>query len=398
MKLNPDWLTWPQTVKLISAFGDEAYKFRFVGGAVRDHLLGIASKDVDLATSMAPQFAISLLKESGIRVIPTGLKHGTVTASIDGRNFEITTLRRDIACDGRHAKVEFTDDWSVDASRRDFTMNALYLTVDGELFDYFFGFSDVKAGHVRFIGDARARIEEDYLRILRFFRFFAYYGKVLPDAKLFAVCAELAPKINSLSGERIQNEMLKLLAAQDPSVALKLMREHGIIEHVCGFSCKRIFTHGAGINNINIRLALLLLRAEINATDALKILAERWKLSNNLKQALLILITNVADISPAIDVARQKQLIRRLGAETFSLLLHLKMLLEPAKNYGANYNTMLKLAANWRPPLMPVSGNDLIAIGIAPGQKLGQQLYKLETIWEESGYKLSKEELLKRIE
>lgn len=398
MKLSPDWLKWEQTKKLIEAFGEEAYKFRFVGGAVRDHLLGIKSKDVDLATSIHPELIMKMLEKAGIKVIPTGIKHGTVTAVIDGKHFEITTLRRDTECDGRHAEVEFTDDWAKDAARRDFTMNALYLSVDGELFDYFLGISDLKAGWVRFIGSAGDRIDEDYLRILRFFRFYAYYGKVAPDAKALAACSELAPHIDSLSGERIQAEMLKLLAADDPSAAIKLMREKGILEHVCGFSCKRVFIHGVGINDVNIRLALLIMRAEISATDALKILADRWKLPNNLKQTVLTLITHMPDISPAIDTPRQKQLIRRLGAETFSALLHLKMLLEPAKDYGANYNIMLKLAANWRPPVMPVTGNDLIAAGIAPGQKLGRQLYELEKIWEESDYKLNKQELLKFLE
>lgn len=399
MKLSPDWLEWGQTRKLIAAFGEEAYKFRFVGGAVRDHLLSIKSKDVDLATSMHPDLVMKMLEKAGVRVIPTGIKHGTVTAVIDGRNFEITTLRRDIACDGRHAEIEFTDDWAKDAARRDFTMNALYLSIDGELFDYCLGLSDVKAGKVRFIGDAHARITEDYLRILRFFRFFAYYGKVEPDEETLTICSDLAPNIASLSGERIQSEMLKLLSAADPSLAVKLMRKYGVLEQVCGFSCKRVFTHGAGTNDVNVRLALLIRRADINATDALKILAERWKLPNNLKQTLLTLITHTADISPAIDVNRQKQLIRRLGGNTFSAVVQLKTLLESVKDKDyVSYNLMLKLAASWQPPIMPVSGNDLIAAGVSPGQKLGAQLYELEKIWEESNYKLSREELLKFLE
>ena len=397
MKLSPEWLIWAETRKLIAAFGLETDKFRFVGGAVRDHLLGIKSKDVDLATSMSPEQVMELLQKAGIRGIPTGIKHGTVTAVIDGKNFEITTLRRDTHCNGRHAEIEFTNNWREDAARRDFTMNALYLTVEGQLFDYFNGTEDIKNGHVRFIGDAHIRITEDYLRILRFFRFFAYYGKVEPDAKVLATCSQLAPNIASLSGERIQAEMLKLLAAEDPSVSIKLMRECKVLENVCGFYCNRVFTHGVGINDVNIRLALLIMRAEINPTDALKILAERWKLSSNIKQILLTLITCIADISPAIDTARQKQLIRRMGAETFSSLLHLKILLAPVKDY-ANYNAMLQLAANWQAPIMPVSGDDLINSGISQGQKLGALLYKLEQIWEESGYKLSKEELLKYIE
>jgi poly(A) polymerase len=399
MRLLPEWLVWAETKRLIAAFGSETDKFRFVGGAVRDYLLEIKSKDVDLATSLSPEQVMAMLQKSDIRVIPTGLKHGTVTAVIGDKSFEITTLRRDTHCDGRHAEIEFTNDWREDAKRRDFTMNALYLTTEGQLFDYFNGAEDIKNGHVRFIGNARVRIAEDYLRILRFFRFFAYFGKGEPDESALTACSELSANIDSLSGERIQAEMLKLLAADDPSIALKLMRSHRILDHICGFSCKRIFTHGAGINDINVRLALLIMRADINATDALKILVERWKLPNNLRQTILALITHIPDISPAIDVNRQKQLIRRLGAETFSAVVHLKALMESVKDKDyISYNAMLKLAASWHPPVMPVTGNDLISAGIAPGQKLGAQLYKLEKIWEESNYKLSKEELLKYIE
>lgn len=392
MKINPDWLAWSQTQKLIKAFAGEADKFRFVGGAVRDSLLGIVVNDVDLATTFTPQAVLELLQKANIRAIPTGIKHGTITAVIDGKHFEITTLRRDIACDGRHAEVEFTDNWQEDAARRDFTMNALYLSVSGELFDYFTGVDDVRAGRVCFIGDARQRIVEDYLRILRFFRFFAYYGKVAPDKIALAACAQFAPEIKSLSGERIQHEMLKLLAAPAPFVALELMQNTSVLEQVCGF---KIYVDKSidNLKNSELRLALLLLSTEIKPVDALKLLATRWQLSNDLKSSLLLFVTRVNDILPNLSIARQKHLIRTLGAEIFSLLVELKTVLKPEENYI----DMLDLAKNWQPPVIPINGNDLMELGIPEGKTLGEKLHKLEKIWEESDYKLTKEELLKYI-
>ena len=175
------WLHWPQTKRLVAAFAPYPQTLRFVGGAVRDSLLGREVKDVDAATTLLPEAVMALLEKAKIAAIPTGIDHGTVTAVIDGKHFEITTLRKDLACDGRHADVAFTDNWRDDAQRRDFTMNAMYLSPEGELFDYFDGETDARAGKVRFIGDAGARIAEDYLRILRFFRFFAHYGVGAPD-------------------------------------------------------------------------------------------------------------------------------------------------------------------------------------------------------------------------
>ena len=235
MKLSPNWLHSPQTQKLLAAFSGEG--IRFVGGAVRDCVLGIEAADLDLATTLLPLQVIDLLEKSDISNYPTGLAHGTITAIIDGKSFEITTLRRDASCDGRHAEVEFGTDWEEDARRRDFTMNAIYMSASGELFDYFGGFQDAMAGRVRFIGDAKQRIQEDYLRILRFFRFFAVYGKGTPNAYALNACTEFASHINTLSGERIQAEMLKLLAAPSPFYALELMQKTGVFVQVFGFDC-----------------------------------------------------------------------------------------------------------------------------------------------------------------
>jgi poly(A) polymerase len=186
---DASWRHWPETQKLVTAFSSYPHAVRFVGGAVRDTLLDRLVQDIDVATTLLPEATMSVLQQAGIHVVPTGIQHGTVTAVIDGRHFEITTLRKDVACDGRHAEVAFTDNWQEDASRRDFTMNAMYMSTEGELFDYFSGQEDAKAGRVRFIGDANTRISEDYLRILRFFRFYAHYGREAPNYEALVACA-----------------------------------------------------------------------------------------------------------------------------------------------------------------------------------------------------------------
>ena len=388
MKLSPSWLTLPQTQTLIKAFisASKASDIRFVGGAVRDAILAIEAEDIDIATVITPQAVSELLEKAGIRVIPTGIKHGTVTAIIDNKNFEITTLRKDVSCDGRHAEVIFTDDWQADAARRDFTMNALYLSIDGDLFDYFGGAEDARSGHVRFIGDAKIRIQEDYLRILRFFRFFTYYGKGEIDTKGLAACTELAEKISTLSGERLQHEMLKLLAIPASLTSLQLMKKSGILEHICGFSCNHLFI----TRNVVTNLTMLLLSAAIPPAPALNILATRWRLSNELKKQLSVLISNINNISVDISLAQQKHLLRKLGTEAFSSLIILKKALEPENNY----DNMLELTNNWQPPTLPINGNDLIKLGVGESKELGEKLHKLEELWENSDYKLTKEELL----
>jgi poly(A) polymerase len=235
MKQNPDWLCWPETKTLIAAFAEYPGSLRFVGGAVRDSLLGREVKEVDAATTRYPGEVMSLAIRNGLRAIPTGLEHGTVTIVIGARSFEVTTLRRDIKTDGRHAEVTFTDNWQEDAQRRDFTMNALYLTPEGELFDYFGGEADARAGVVRFIGEPEARIREDYLRILRLFRFYAHYGKTPLDLAALNACRLLGVNLKTLPVERIWQELSKLLIAENAAPALRTMHEHGVLPYVLGY-------------------------------------------------------------------------------------------------------------------------------------------------------------------
>jgi poly(A) polymerase len=221
------WLNDAKTRTLLAAFGD--VPLRFVGGCVRDAVMGRNVGDIDCATPAKPEEVVALLEAADIKAVPTGLAHGTITAVIDSKPFEITTLRKDVACDGRHAEVEYTDDWQQDALRRDFTMNALYCDAHGEVFDYTDGVDAARAGRIQFIGDAEARIREDGLRILRFFRFFATHGLGAPDTTALKACAAHKAMLADLSGERIQQEMLKLCAAESPYAALEAMQQGDVL-------------------------------------------------------------------------------------------------------------------------------------------------------------------------
>ena len=210
--------------RLLRALAADEGMTRYVGGAVRDDLLHLPVNDIDLATRLAPDEVIRRLEKAKIKAVPTGIDHGTITAVSDGHPFEITTLRRDVSTDGRRATVAFTDDWREDAARRDFTINALSAdTTTGEIFDYFDGLDDLRHRHIRFIGNPLQRIAEDHLRILRFFRFHARFGSGEPDAAALAACTERAKDLMALSRERIADELLKLLAVEDPSVTVGIM-------------------------------------------------------------------------------------------------------------------------------------------------------------------------------
>lgn len=396
MRLSPDWLSWPETQTLIKAFS--AGELRFVGGCVRDAVLERPVQDVDAATPRMPDEVMAKLTGAHIKVVPTGIDHGTITAVIGKKHFEITTLRKDTSCDGRHAEVAFTDDWKEDARRRDFTMNALYLSSNGELFDYFDGAEDARAGRVRFIGMPEDRIKEDYLRILRFFRFHAWYGKGEPDASALNACAALAQGIEQLSGERIQQEMFKLLAAPQPLPVLQLMQ---------GFILKAILGDTASLDVITnierigifpdaqkevIRLAALLLGGNVSAA------AKRWKLSNDVNKRLAYSIAGSTDIRVGMTPKEQKRTLRYLGKDIFvpSVLLHWAAERE-IETHRAYYQSLLALAEQWQIPAFPVTGKDLRALGIPEGKPLGETLARLEKSWEAADYTLTREALLKQI-
>ena len=377
------WLDAPASRKVVTALEADGRPARFVGGCVRDALLGLpAADELDLATPERPERVIALLEAADLPAIPTGLAHGTVTTIADRCRFEITTLRRDVACDGRHAEVAFTDDFKVDAARRDFTLNAMSCDRAGRLYDYFGGRADLAAGRVRFVGDAAARIREDYLRILRFFRFFARYGGEPADAEALAACRAAAPELGRLSGERIQTEMLKLLKAPNPLPALRLMAETRVLAEVAfgPVALGRLADLIALAPNSDalVRLAALL-RPPTAAPEAAERVAERWRLSNRDAERLLALTREPLlrlDAAPA----EWRRDLHRLGKQRFVDLARLAAA-EAGGSAGAALADALAEARDWQPRRLPVGGDDLMALGVAPGPPLGALLAALEAWW-----------------
>jgi len=392
---TPDWLASSEIKTLVASFAKHKVPLRFVGGCVRDALLGKTAKDIDAATPLAPEHVMDLFKTENIKAIPTGIDHGTITAVIDSRSVEITTLRKDVATDGRHAEVEYTEDWKQDAARRDFTINAFYLSPQGELFDYHHGREDLERGYIRFIGNAEHRIQEDYLRILRFFRFYAWYGKDAPDADALVACTKHAAQIETLSGERIQQEMLKLLAAPMPLASFEAMQKAGVLAQVL---------HNPEIENVAELLAFeteekivpdpeLRLAALISSytNKDIPALADRWKFSNALTKKLEILLKEKHHVHPAMALAERKKLLRRMGTEMYRNVITLAAATGDASQA---YRAMLALPNEWQPPEFPVSGDDLKQLGFTEGKYLGEMLRKLEEAWEASDYTLTKPQLL----
>jgi poly(A) polymerase len=405
--LAPDWLAWPETKQLTAAFSAHKNALRFVGGAVRDSLLSRTVHDVDAATTCHPEQTMATLHRADIKALPTGIAHGTVTAVIGKKSFEITTLRKDMACDGRHADVAFTDDWKQDAARRDFTMNALYLTPEGVLFDYFGGVDDARSGCVRFIGDAQARISEDYLRILRFFRFHARYGKLPPDAQALAACRAAAAEIGQLSGERVQKELLQLLAIPDAYKTLLLMQMESVLEHVFGFAIGNLgaFNRLETIAlltgqrmDAHAMLALFAIVSSLPQEEACRRMVDRLRLSNAHAHELFTIVRRCPDIISSLPEDRQKQLLRQMEARLFTYAVMVNWATGDGElSQSCPYARMVRLAATWDPPLFPVTGRDLLAANIKPGKDMGLLLARLEKEWEASGYSLTRKQLLARL-
>lgn len=375
--------------KIFTALDNNA---RFVGGAVRDALRGKDAQDIDIITPFIPEEVTKRLNSKGIKVVPTGIKHGTITAVINGVGFEITTLRRDVENFGRHATVVFTDSWKEDAARRDFTINAMSCSQDGEVFDYYSGLEDLEDGCLRFVGNAIERCQEDYLRILRFFRFFAYYG-VAVDMEAISACKELAESIDGLSGERVQAEMFKLLAAPNPIYALQLMVQSGVISYVIqGVTQSNVVLLERLLESENTKMEDPLLRLAVLLGKNLEIasyIVKRWKLSNADKTKLLFLCDPDNRI-PYSDIKLAKRLIRAWGIENF-----LDMCLMGLA-YGmndTNFNILSSLK-NWEVPKFPLTGKDLLNLGFDEGKEMGESLKAAEEWWEESNYTPNKQEIL----
>ncbi|WP_062012654.1 CCA tRNA nucleotidyltransferase [Aureimonas sp. AU4] len=409
-RIEADWLREPALQGLLHALlagGEEA---RVVGGAVRNTLMRRPITDIDIATTTPREETVRRIEGAGLRAVPTGIEHGTVTAvTAEGRAFEVTTLREDVETDGRHAVVRFGRSWRHDAERRDFTINALYCDASGEVLDLVGGTADIASGTLRFIGDAAQRIAEDRLRVLRFFRFFAWYGSGRPDTDALRACARAKDDLGSLSAERVWAELRKLLAAPDPARALLWMRQTGVLSAVLPESERW------GIDAIHPLVqaegalgwpADPMRRLEaIVPPDAARLteLARRLRLSNADRDRL---VRFAQAEEPGEEESEGAFTARLLFGDPKALAdrLALRLALARPKAEGdpaalaslARTAARLAQAERFDPPPFPVSGNDLMERGVAAGPELGRRLDRLRRLWAESGFALGREALLDR--
>ncbi|UWI83378.1 CCA tRNA nucleotidyltransferase [Wolbachia endosymbiont of Howardula sp.] len=365
---------------------------RLVGGCVRDALLGCVNHDIDLATNLLPEYTVEALKKYNIKTILTGLHHGTITAILDKQSFEITTLRYDTQCYGRYAKVKFTDNWQADASRRDFTFNALYADMSGKIYDYFDGIQDLKNRKLHFIGRPEDRIQEDYLRILRAFRFHAKLclGKLSHD--ILSTCKKYSHHIDYLSGERIREEIFQLLRCVNPAPTLKLMQESEILQKIIPMEvqCDILLSKRLVNTDVLVKLALILRTAKKHRLDLGEHVSKLLRLSNKEKKKLLFLLSN--NFIRGISEREQERYI-----SLFSKALYCDLALIYSIESGEDVEQFISFANTFTIPKFPLSGSDLISIGYDPGENLGRTLNYLRNCWENSAYTLTKDELMQNV-
>ena len=394
-----EWLKRGETSAVFAALSASGIDTRVVGGAVRNALLGLpVIEAVDLATTAEPERVMALAEEAGLKAVPTGIDHGTVTVIADGLPFEVTTLRRDVETFGRHAKVAYTTSWEEDAKRRDFTLNALYADRDGKVFDPLGGYDDLAAGRVRFIGDAEARIKEDFLRILRFFRFHAYYGKGDMDAAGLKAAVKLRAGLEQLSAERVAGELRRILVASQAARAVDALYDYGLLTGVLGGvprlgRFERLVAIGAAnalAPDASLRLAALAVFVEEDVAR----LAERLRLSN-AEQAVLALAAEKGLVAGLPEETAAKSALYRLGPSYRSALL-LAWLDSDASPDDPEWRKALALPVRWQAPSFPIGGNDVMTFGELKGPEIGELLKVLEQDWIASGFALGRDELLAR--
>ena len=414
-------MTAKPTRELIAALSDDGTEIRFVGGPVRDALLGRESTDIDIGTPDPPQRVMALLSRAhiDIRVVPRGIEHGTVIAVHDDNRYEITTLRRDERTDGRHAEVAFTADWEADAARRDFTINAMSATPapDNMLYDYFGGQADLTAGRVRFVGDPATRIAEDHLRLLRFFRFFAWYGQGAPDEAALAACGAAAQtiplfsheEINAIpriSYERFQAEFMKLLAAPDPTSSVRAMWNTGVLTRLLPETQRtEPFARLVAIENQFSepdpirRLAALIVDAKYNnieIPDGGGLVTARWLRTGADAGRLFSIASQATSLVASLDRRSYRSDIYQRGPAHFRDVVMLAWARDLENEFA--WRAMLKTAAEWEPPTMPLSGADVLARGISEGPEVGRLLEAAKEWWIASDFELDRTALLDRLD
>ncbi|MDJ0613120.1 MAG: CCA tRNA nucleotidyltransferase [Rhizobiaceae bacterium] len=402
VQIVDEWLQDTPLQSLFDILCADGGMAMIAGGAVRNALMKAPASDIDLCTTLLPEEVVSRLEASGYKAVPTGIEHGTITAIIDELPFEVTTLREDIETDGRHAVVKFGTDWEADAQRRDLTMNGLFCDRRGYVYDFVEGYTDIQTQTVRFIGEADTRIKEDALRILRFFRFFAWYGSGRPDAAGLKACNANKMLMSGLSVERVWMELKKLLAAPDPSRALLWMRTTGILGGVLPETVKWGIDAIPGLIRIEQALGwepdfLLRLMAMIRPHgETVDGIAKRMLFSNVERDRLSDWAATAVPAQPVSNDELARSLYRgsRQGLiDAMRLeIVHLQNRDEEAA--ADNMVSLVAFAEAWEKPEFPVKGQDLIDAGVMPGKELGNRLHVLEERWIESGFNMGKADLL----
>jgi poly(A) polymerase len=387
------WMEDPATRLVLRALEAGGQPARFVGGCVRDALLGRPIGDIDIATPEPPERVVELLRKGRLKAVPTGIEHGTITAVARGRPFEVTTLRRDVETFGRHARVAFDAGWAEDAERRDFTMNAIFLDGSGATFDFVGGIEDLHAGRVRFVGDPEARIREDVLRLLRFYRFHAHYGRGAADGTARNACRKLAPLLPSLSAERVAAETIKLLKAPDPVPTLRMMAEDRVLraalpELVRLDLLARLVAIEPAPDPVR-RLAALL-PPDSAAAGAF---AARLRFPNKVRDRLVALTAPATAIDLAADERAQRRTLYRLGPVPYRD----GVLLAAAEAGRERPDALLRLAEEWPVPVFPLRGQDLVAAGIPEGQEVGRLLEAVRAWWEANDFTPDRDACLARL-
>ena len=385
-----EWLRGPATQAVMIALGGKEGQARFVGGCVRNALLMEPVSDVDIATVHSPEEVTRRLQEAGIKVVPTGIEHGTVTAVTEGRHFEITTLRVDVTTDGRRADVAFTEDWVEDANRRDLTLNALYADLDGTVHDPLGGRADLNACRVRFIGDAHARIREDYLRIMRFFRFHAHYGKGEPDPVSLKACAEEKDGLKQLSSERVRAELLKLLGADEAASAVRQMAATGILSIIFP-EATRLERLAAIVdieaNQLFVSDPILRLGSAVELDGAgVDAFAARLRLSNKDAARIRAFQTDETKIVCYLSMREVHRALYTMGVQCFKDRVMLGWASDKKGANAMQWRALIAMADSWERPVFPLTGSMMKAAGVPEGPEMGRVSREVEEWWIDAGF------------
>ncbi len=405
------WMETDCVKRVLAAITADGKEARFVGGCVRDAFLGLAVKDVDIATPETPDRVMELLEAAGIKALPTGIEHGTVTAVIGGETCQITTLRRDVGTDGRRATVAFTDDWRTDAERRDFTFNTLSAAPDGMVYDYFNGLQDLNDRVIKFVGHAGERIDEDRLRVLRFFRFIGTLDMRIGREGDLDDCIRAAPRLTELSRERIRDEIMKILSSEMHCDVIRMMRNNGILEQILPEigepaaldRLKWLETAAASFESVRpdpIRRLACILDTDDEGVESV---CRNLVLTNKEQRRLKALRHPSWQADPEISEADFERVLQRLGPETALDLILIgwaHSLIEAPRlplGHADNWQALIARTESWEARIFPLNGHDVMALGIEEGPEVSRHLDAVEAWWEEGGFTADRAACLARL-